>query len=223
MILKQLKLKSILEGITTNCYIIKDEETKETMVIDPGGECDKIIELIDILEAKIKYIYLTHCHGDHIGAVEELRQKLGGKILIHTEDYEGLKNPEINLTGLMSNNIVSIEADSRVNDNDILHVGKLEFKVIHTPGHTKGGSSLYCEKEKMLFSGDTLFKGMWGRTDLPTGSFEDIIKSITNKLLVLPDETIVYPGHDMTTKIIEEEVLIGDRLFCIKNDKKGQV
>lgn len=205
MILKQLKLKSNFEGIITNCYIIEDEETKEAMVIDPGGESEKIIELLDILGAEVKYIYLTHCHGDHIGAVEELKQKKSGKILIHTEDYEGLKNPEINLTGIMNNNPVSIEADARVNNEDILHIGSLEFKVIHTPGHTKGGSSLYCEKEKMLFSGDTLFKGMWGRTDLPTGNFEDIIKSITNRLLVLPDDTIVYPGHDMTTKIIEEE------------------
>lgn len=205
MILKQLKLKSNIEGIITNCYIIEDEETKETMVIDPGGECEKILELLDILDARVKYIYLTHCHGDHIGAVEELRSKKGGKILIHTEDYEGLKNSEINLTGIMTNIPVSIEADSRVNDGDILHIGGMEFKVIHTPGHTKGGSSLYCEKEKMLFSGDTLFKGTWGRTDLPTGNFENIIKSITNKLLVLPDETIVYPGHNISTKIIEEE------------------
>lgn len=205
MILKQLKLKSNIEGIITNCYIIEDEETKETMVIDPGGEYEKILELLDILDSKVKYIYLTHCHGDHIGAVEELKQNKGGKILIHAEDYEGLKNPEINLTGIMANTLVSIEADSRVNDGDILHIGEMEFKVIHTPGHTKGGSSLYCEKEKMLFSGDTLFKGTWGRTDLPTGNFEDIIKSITNKLLVLPDETIVYPGHSISTKIIEEE------------------
>jgi glyoxylase-like metal-dependent hydrolase (beta-lactamase superfamily II) len=100
---------------------------------------------------------------------------------------------------------IAIEADSRVNDGDILHIGSLEFKVIHTPGHTKGGSSLYCEKEKMLFSGDTLFKGMWGRTDLPTSSFEDIISSISNKLLILPDDTIVYPGHGISTKIVDEE------------------
>lgn len=205
MILKQIKLKSNIDNIVTNCYIIKDEETNEVMVIDPGGETNKIIDMINILEGNLKYIYLTHCHGDHIGAVEELRDKKGGKVLIHSDDYEGLKNPEINLTGFMSELPISIEADARVNDGDLLHVGKIEFRVIHTPGHTKGGSSLYSEKEQMLFSGDTLFKGMWGRTDLPTSSFEDIMKSINDKLLVLPDDTVVYPGHGIITKIIEEE------------------
>ncbi len=205
MILKELRLQSDFENIITNCYIIEDEKTKETMVIDPGGEPERILELLQILGAKVKYIYLTHCHGDHMGALEDIKNKVGGKILIHSDDYEGLQNPEINLTGVVSENKKSIEADSRVNDGDVIHIGDLEFKVIHTPGHTKGGSSLYCEKENMLFSGDTLFKGMWGRTDLPTGSFQDIIQSISNKLLVLPDETIVYPGHGTSTKIIEEE------------------
>lgn len=205
MILKQVRVKSKIENIITNCYIIEDEDTKETMVIDPGGEIDKIIEAINILDAKVKYIYLTHCHGDHIGAVQELKNIKGGKVIIHSEDYDGLKNPNVNLTGLMSDSEISIEADARVNDGDIIHIGNLEFKVIYTPGHTKGGSSLYCEKEQMLFSGDTLFKGMWGRTDLPTSSFEDIMSSITNKLLVLPDDTIVYPGHGIITKIVEEE------------------
>ncbi len=90
---------------------------------------------------------------------------------------------------------ISIEADSRLNDNDLIHVGDMEFKVIHTPGHTKGGICLYLEAEKILFSGDTIFRGTWGRTDLPTGSFEDIIKSITDKIMVLPEDTIIYPGH----------------------------
>ncbi len=205
MLLKQLRLASNIDKIVTNCYIVQDEETKETMVIDPAAECDKIVEMLDIIGAKLKYIYLTHCHGDHIGAAEELKNIKNGKVLIHAEDYEGLKNPDINLTGFMSEKPISFEADARVNDGDILHLGNLEFKVIHTPGHTKGGSSLYCEAEQMLFSGDTLFKGMWGRTDLPTSSFEDIMNSITNKLLVLPDETIVYPGHGISTKIVEEE------------------
>lgn len=205
MILKQLRVNSIIDNIVTNCYILQDEDTKETMVIDPGGKGDEILEMLDTIEAKLKYIYLTHCHGDHIGAVTKIKEGKGGKILIHSEDYEGLNNPSINLTNFLGEKAISIKADSRVNDEDILHVGDIELKVIYTPGHTKGGSSLYCEKEQMLFSGDTLFKGTWGRTDLPTSNFEDIIKSISNKLLILPDDTIVYPGHGMTTKIIEEE------------------
>ena len=98
MILKQLKINSVMQGIVTNCYIIVDEKTKETMIIDPAEDTEKIEELLDILDAKVKYIYLTHCHGDHIGAVEQLRRERGGKVLIHKDDYEGLKNPEINLT-----------------------------------------------------------------------------------------------------------------------------
>lgn len=88
--------------------------------------------------------------------------------------------------------------------------GGLEFKVIHTPGHTKGGSSLYCESENMIFSGDTIFRGTWGRTDLPTGSFDDIINSIMKKILVLPDDTIIYPGHGKSTKVKEEKPIYYD-------------
>ncbi len=204
MILKRLKVDSgIIEQ--TNCYIVQDEQTKETMVIDPGGEPEKIIEMLDILEAKLKYIYLTHCHGDHIGALKEVKDAKGGKILIHRNDVEGLYNNEISLTDYIGIKEIKLEADSRIDDQDKIHVGSLEFIVIHTPGHTAGGSCLYCEKEKLLFSGDTLFHGTWGRTDLPTSSFKDIIQSITTKLLVLPEDTIVYPGHGKSTMIEEEK------------------
>ena len=205
MILKHLDLKSNIEGLVTNCYIIEDEVTKETMVIDPAGEVDKIIELLDILGSNLKYIYLTHCHVDHIGAVNALRESKGGKILIYLDEAEGLENPEINLSGVLTSMPISIEPDARVNEADVLHIGEQEFKVIHTPGHTRGGTSLYCEKENCLFSGDTLFRGTWGRTDIPTANREEIIASIVNKLLTLPDETIVYPGHGMMTKIKEEK------------------
>lgn len=204
MILKQLKVQSGLIGEPTNCYIVQDEETKETMVIDPGGEANKIIEMLEIIEAKLKYIYLTHCHGDHIGALKELKEQKGGKILIHRFDAEGLYDKNISLTEYIGIEEVHLEADSRVDDNDTIHIGSLEFRVIHTPGHTAGGSCLYCEQENLLFSGDTLFHGTWGRTDLPTSSFVDIMQSITNKLLVLPPDTICYPGHGKSTMIKEE-------------------
>ncbi len=194
MILKRIKVNAGgMMGI--NCYIIQDEETKETMVIDPGGSFEKIEEMLDVIEAKVKYILLTHCHGDHIGAVKQVKEKYGGKILIHRFDEEGLKTPEINLSSHIGIGEVSIEEDARLDDGDILHIGKLEFKVIHTPGHTIGSICLYCEEEKLLFSGDTLFRGSWGRTDLPTSSMEQIMDSITNKLMHLPEDTIVYPGH----------------------------
>ena len=194
MILKELKIRTWI-GDPTNCYIILDEESKETMVIDPAGDCDKIVEMLEILKAKLKYIYLTHCHGDHIGAVTALKNRCGGRILIHRLDSEGLNDKNINLSGVVDLPEIELEADSRLDDGDLLHLGNLQFKVIHTPGHTKGGTSLYCKKENCLFSGDTLFRGTWGRTDLPTSSREEIMDSIVNKLMKLPDETIVYPGH----------------------------
>ena len=194
MILKRVKVNAgAIMGI--NCYIIQDENTKETMIIDPGNVPQNLIEILDAMQVKIKYILLTHCHGDHIGGVSKIKEKYGGKVLIHTKDALGLKDISINLSTHIGLEPIILQEDARLNDGDLLHVGNLEFQVIHTPGHTCGSISLYCEQEKMLFSGDTLFRGSWGRIDLPTSSFEDIISSITNKLIKLPADTIVYPGH----------------------------
>lgn len=194
MILKRVKVNAgAIMGI--NCYIIQDENTKETMIIDPGNVPQNLIEILDAMQVKIKYILLTHCHGDHIGGVSKIKEKYGGKVLIHTKDALGLKDISINLSTHIGLEPIILQEDARLNDGDLLHVGNLEFQVIHTPGHTCGSISLYCEQEKMLFSGDTLFRGSWGRIDLPTSSFEDIIASITNKLIKLPADTIVYPGH----------------------------
>ena len=204
MILKELRIDSWV-GDVTNCYIVQDEKSKETMVIDPAGDVDKIVEMLDILNANLKYIYLTHCHGDHIGGVKELEERKGGKILAHRNTAENLLDPNISLTTYIGLEGLVIQVDSRVDDGDLIHLGNLEFRVIHTPGHTSGGSCLYCEEEKLLFSGDTLFRGTWGRTDVPTGNFEDVINSITKKLMILPDETIVYPGHGKSTMIREEK------------------
>ena len=203
MILKELKI-SIWSGDPTNCYIVFDEKSKEAMVIDPAGDIEKITEMLDILKANLKYIYITHCHGDHIEGVKKLKEERNGKILIHRLDAPGLDNESISLTNYMGAESVHLVPDSVVEDNDLLHLGNLQFKVIHTPGHTCGGSSLYCKEENLVFTGDTLFRGTWGRTDLPTSSFKDIMDSITNKLMQLPEETIVYPGHGKSTRILEE-------------------
>ena len=204
MILKELKINTWV-GDPTNCYVIFDEKTKEAMVIDPGGEVEKIEEMLDILNAKVKYIYLTHCHGDHISGVNKLKKRRGGKVLIHRIESENLNNPQVNLCNYIGLEEIELDIDSRVDDKDLIHIGNIELQVIHTPGHTSGGTALYCSEQKMLFSGDTLFKGTWGRKDLTTSSIEDIMDSITNKLLILPEDTIVYPGHGKATMIKEEK------------------
>lgn len=206
MILKRIKT-DIGTMIGENCYIIQDDETKETMIIDPGNLTEELAEMLETLDIKLKYIVLTHCHADHITGAEQIKQKYGGRILIHIEDAEGLKNSDVNLCYYIGLDDVRVNADSRLNDGDLIHIEDLEFKVIHTPGHTKGSICLYCEKEGLLFSGDTLFRGTWGRTDLPTSSFENIIDSITNRLMILPDDTIVYPGHGKSTIIQEEKAI----------------
>ena len=209
MILKRIKIQTKLNEYT-NCYIVKEKNTKDTIVIDPGGDVDKILEMLKTLEAKVKYIFLTHCHGDHTAGVNELRKKTQAKVLIHREDAEGLVNDQISLASYIGFDEIIINSVLRLDDDDLIHIGDLQFKVLHTPGHTGGGSCLYCEKEKMVFTGDTMFRGTWGRTDLPTGSLEQIISSITTKLLKLPDDTIVYPGHGKSTMIREERPIYED-------------
>lgn len=204
MILKRIKV-SVLEGQPTNCYIVQDEASKEALAIDPGGEVEKIMDMIDTLGAKLKYIFLTHCHADHAYGVNDLRGRTGAKVLIHRDDYEFLSDDTVNLSTYIGLEEMHIDDVMRIDEHDKIHVGKIEFDVIHTPGHTRGGSSLYCEEEKMVFTGDAMFRGTWGRTDLPTGSLEEIMDSIMNKLLKLPDDTIVYPGHGKSTMIREEK------------------
>lgn len=205
MILKKIKVVTPQQNLLTNTYIVCDEKTKEAMVIDPGGEIPKIVEMLDIIEAKLKYIILTHCHADHTNGVRKLRELKGGKILISRDDAPGLEKPELNLCEYINADNPDLEADSRLDDLDKIHLGELEFTILLTPGHTKGGISIYCEEQRLVFTGDTLFSGSWGRTDLPTGNFEEIMESINKKLMILPDETIVYPGHGKTTMIQDEK------------------
>lgn len=204
MILKRIKVQMKFVG-ETNCYIIVDENQKKAMVIDPAGEVPKIIEILDTLGAELVYIYLTHCHADHINGVNELKKGKGGKVLIHRKGRENLANRIPVLAEYIGLPPIYVKEDSIVDDDDILHVGDLELRVIYTPGHTDDGTALYCEKEEMLFSGDTLFKGAWGRVDLPTSDFDSIMNSIIKKLLILPENTIVYPGHGKPTRIGDEK------------------
>ena len=203
MILKQIEVKSSLIDDYTNCYIMQDEETKEAICIDPGGEIDKIEEMIEILSAKLKYIYLTHSHLDHVEKAQELKEKNGGEILISRLGEKNINNSEINLSNMIGKDIYT-NVDARVDDKDILHVGCLELEVISTPGHTNDGTSLYCKEEGIVFTGDTLMYMGYGRTDFPTGSTKELKKSL-KRLFTLPDNTFVYPGHGIATTIMDEK------------------
>ena len=203
MFLKTIKGLVGTLGEYTNTYLIYDEKTYEGVLIDIADNVEKIQEYVETLKIQLKYLILTHCHADHIGGLKEIKKKYPQlRILIHEQDTFGLTNDEINLSSLLEVESNFVEADLTLKDGDIIEVGELKIKVIHTPGHTKGSISLLVGDA--LFSGDTLFRGSHGRTDFPTGNPIEMIQSL-EKLLQLPDEVIVYPGHERTTMIGEEK------------------
>lgn len=203
MILKKVKQKVGTLDMETNCYVIIDEETKRAMVVDPIKTIEPILDILKYNEAILEYIVLTHCHGDHISGLVELKNETNAKVCIHVLDSDGLRNEMKSLTYFVGVENPNIIPDVCLQEGDILTLGSIEFQVIHTPGHTEGSICLYSEG--ILLSGDTLFKGTWGRTDLPTSSFESIISSIENKLMKLPNETIIYPGHGKSSIIKDEK------------------
>lgn len=199
-----MEFKRLPLGIyQANCYILYDENTKEASVIDPGGDFPEIKSFIEANGLKVKYIIITHGHGDHIGALRELKAYTGAAVCIHREDNEMLKNSRMNLTAEMGYQAVEMSADRLLEDGDIMELGGTKLNVIHTPGHSRGGICIYCDGK--LFSGDTLFACSIGRTDLPGGSMDEIIASIKDKLLTLPEDTAVYPGHGTSSTILIEK------------------
>ncbi len=197
-----IALQTGIYGVNT--YIVYDDNSKECLIVDPSSDSDIIINKINTMKLMPKYIVLTHAHGDHIGAVGEVKAKLNIPVFVHKDDYEMLMDPDLNLSKSMSYGPISIKADGVLKDNDYLTLGGKLLRVIHTPGHTKGGICLYFDN--YLISGDTLFKGSIGRTDLYGGNFNDIINSLINKIAILPDDTVVLPGHGPSTTIKEEKL-----------------
>jgi hydroxyacylglutathione hydrolase len=196
-------LKTLIVGeLETNCYILGDEDSKEGMIIDPGGDFKIIEKTLKELNLNIKYIILTHGHSDHIGVLSELKKKIGAQILIHKDDAEMLSNPEKNLSVFSYNPFSAPVADKLLEDKDKIRTGQIEIEVLHTPGHTEGSISLYTDK--IIFSGDLIFYGSVGRTDLPGGSNQKLFRSIQDKILDKTDDTVIYPGHGPATTVGEE-------------------
>lgn len=201
-----IKIRSVLVSeCYTNCYLCKNETTGEGFIVDPGGNSLKISTNIEKMEMKPTAILLTHGHFDHIGAVDELRKKYGIKVYACKEEANLMLDSRKNLSNFFGEPLV-VRTDELLEDRQHIEVAGFDIKFIHTPGHTPGGGCYYIEDEEVLFSGDTLFCASYGRTDFPGGSEAEIFRSIREKLLVLPDETEVFPGHNESTTIQSEKV-----------------
>ncbi|WP_276912485.1 MBL fold metallo-hydrolase [Aneurinibacillus aneurinilyticus] len=189
-----------LGPLQTNCYVVANEETNEAIIIDAGMHPGELLDKAN--EYEVQAILLTHAHFDHMGGLEQVRKKTGAPVYIHNAEQEWLTNPALNGSSnwpMIGGPMTTDRAEHEVKDGDLLTFAGFNVQVMETPGHTPGGVSFLIGQE--LFSGDTLFAHSIGRTDLPGGNYEQLIRSIQEKLLPLPEETRVYPGHGPDTTI----------------------
>ena len=187
-----------------NCSVVGDETTHEAMVIDPGDDIQQVLGLIRKHNLQVKQIVITHAHIDHVGGAMKLRKATGAPILLNQNDYALLKMLDVQAAWIGMAAPEKVEIDSSLNHAETIKAGSLEAQVLHTPGHTEGSICLYFPAENKLIAGDTLFAGSIGRTDLPGGSYDKILKSLHDRVLALPDETVVVPGHGPLTTIGDE-------------------
>jgi len=189
-----------LGDVFTRCYIVS--ENGKAFVVDPGAEGEKIYNYIQENNLELEFIINTHGHFDHIGANEFLKDKTGAKILAHRQAASKLTSADENLShSFLRKNISSPQADRLLEDGDAVYFDSLELKIIYTPGHSKGGISIFIESENILFSGDAIFANGVGRTDLSDSNTEELKESIENKLLTLDGEIDVFPGHGPRFKL----------------------
>lgn len=193
-----------LGDFATNCYIVGNTKTREAIVIDPADEADYIYKCMTDGNFKCTGIFLTHGHYDHIGALEDLKRITNVKTYASEDEKQILESRKGNLSAMFGHP-VEVSADVYLKDGQEISILGNTMKCISVPGHTIGGMCYYFADDGILFSGDTLFASSVGRSDFPTGNAHDLIEAIQKKLLVLPDETIVYPGHNSYTRIGKEK------------------
>lgn len=188
-----------------NCSVFGDEQTREGLVVDPGDEIEAVLEIVKRHGLTVKAIVITHAHIDHIGGAQKLKAATGAPVYMNPNDdaLHGMMDVQASWLGMRPPERVEIDTDAK--DGDRLRVGAAEVQVLHTPGHTQGSISLWLPSEAKLVAGDTLFRDSIGRTDLPGGDPRQIVRSIHEKLLTLPEETVVIPGHGPNTTIGREK------------------
>jgi len=187
-----------------NCSVIGDEKSREALVIDPGDDIERILETLKKHQLKLKQIIVTHAHIDHVGGAMKLKKATNAPIVLNKNDYALLNMLDMQAAWIGTAPPGAVEIDQSLDDQDTIRCGDLHAIAMHTPGHTEGSTCLYFPSEQKLIAGDTLFAGSIGRTDLPGGSFNKIITSLHDRVLALPDETVVVPGHGPLTTIGEE-------------------
>lgn len=200
-----MKVEKFVTGIiSTNCYLVINEDTKQAVVIDPAACPSYLMSHIKSEGLKIEAILLTHGHFDHIMGIDGFLSEFDVPVYVHEEDADAMEDPVLNQSSTYTSGYTFGKA-RYLRDRQTLELAGYTFQVIHTPGHTKGGCCYYVASENVLFSGDTLFQNSVGRTDFVNSSTSDLVHSIREKLFLLPDDTMVYPGHMGETKIGHEK------------------
>jgi glyoxylase-like metal-dependent hydrolase (beta-lactamase superfamily II) len=196
----------ILGAYETNCYVLRSRAAKDCLVIDPGTGAGRLLDFLEGGELNPVAVILTHGHIDHIGGVSELRDNYPDiKVYIHKLDARMLEDMHSNLSAMMGETFSTKAADFTLEDGSVVEQAGIRLEVLHTPGHTPGGICLYSKNDGVVFTDDTLFADSVGRTDFPGGSMEKLLKSVRGKLFMLPDDTVVYPGHGPSTTIAQEK------------------